>query len=175
MQHQFRLIQNKLSEVPFPFDKIVTAFASDPSKNLASDEAYIDELLVTQYESVNAHLILSLLYPHLDYFNKDIHKDHLHNANFFKKINNNTDNIPTADLDFYKDVKNWNSILNLQILNGSLNSSKKERLLKEWVKENNIDLDTHLIPQNISLDISNFKQFIEERRKLLIVKIKSLT
>jgi len=165
---------NKLKQIPFPLNDIVNAFASDPSKNLMFDDAFIEELLKTQYESSESYLILSLLYPHLDYFNQDTHKDHLHNGNFFKKFNENISEIPAEDIDFYKDINNWNSILNLQMLNGTLNSSKKDKPLKEWVKENNIDLPTNIIPENTSLDISNFKHFIEERKKLLKNKIKLL-
>jgi hypothetical protein len=163
-----------LKNIPFPFNEIVTEFAADPSKNLTFDDAFIDELLKTQYESGEAYLILSLLYPQLDYFNQDTHKDHLHNADFFRKINNNLNVIPPTDLDFYKDWNNWNSILNLQMLNSLLNSSKNDKPLKDWVAQNNVDLNSHIIPQGISLEVSNFKQFIEERKKLLITKIKAL-
>ena len=163
-----------LKNIPFPFNEIVTEFAADPSKNLTFDDAFIDELLKTQYESGEAYLILSLLYPQLDYFNQDTHKDHLHNADFFRKINNNLNVIPPTDLDFYKDWNNWNSILNLQMLNSSLNTSKNDKPLKDWVAQNNVDLNSHIIPQGIGLEVSNFKQFIEERKKLLITKIKAL-
>jgi uncharacterized protein with ParB-like and HNH nuclease domain len=165
---------NNLKTTPFPFQEIVSEFAADPSKNLTFDDAFIDELLKTQYEAGEAYLILSLLYPHLDYFNQDTHKDHLHNANFFRKIKDNLFRIPATEINFYKDASNWNSILNLQMLNSSLNSSKYDKSLKDWVVLNNIDLDTHIIPKSISLDISNFKQFTEERKKLLVTKIKAL-
>lgn len=165
---------SSLKTIPFPFQEIVSEFAADPSKNLTFDDAFIDELLKTQYEAGEAYLILSLLYPYLDYFNQNTHKDHLHNADFFRKIKDNISHVPPTELDFYKDAGNWNSILNLQMLNSSLNGSKNDKSLKDWVAQNNIDLDTHIIPKNISLDISNFKQFIGERKKLLITKIKAL-
>lgn len=164
----------ELKAIPFPFTDIVSEFAADPSKNLTFNDAFIDELLKTQYESGEAYLILSLLYPQLDYFNQDTHKDHLHNADFFRKINTNIASVPSTDVDFYKELNNWNSILNLQMLNSSLNSSKNDKPLKDWVAENKIDFNTHIIPQGISLEISNFKQFIEQRKKLLITKIKAL-
>jgi hypothetical protein len=170
-----RNLLNSLKNVPFPFDEIVAEFAKDPSKNLTFDDAFIDELLTTQYESNDAFLILSLLYPHLDYFNQDTHKDHLHNADFFRKIDKNISAIPPADLDFFKDTNNWNSILNLQMLNSTLNGSKNAKLLKDWVTANNIDLQSHIIPQGISLDVSNFKQFITKRKIELVSKIKQIT
>ena len=166
--------KNDLKIIGFPFNDIVAAFAGDPAKNLNFDDVFIDELLKTQYESNDAYLILSLLYPHLDYFNQDTHKDHLHNADFFKNLDDNLMLIPVSDIDFYRDHFNWNSILNLQMLNSSLNSSKKDKPLKDWVAKKNIDLSSHIIPDNVSLDVNNFKQFIEERRKILAAKIKAL-
>lgn len=164
---------NALKQIPFPFGDIVLEFAATP-KNLTFDDALIDELLKTQYESAGSYLILSLLYPNLDYFNQDTHKDHLHPADFFRNIDKNVASVPATDLEFYKDPHNWNSILNLQMLNSSLNSSKKDMPLSDWVQKNVIDLSSCIIPTNIKLDINNFKQFIEERKKLLVARIKVL-
>ena len=75
---------------------------------------------------------------------------------------------------FYKNPLNYNSILNLQLLNSSLNESKLDTPLIQWVKEKNIDLDTQLIPKNVSLDITNFKDFITERRKMLKQRLLSI-
>lgn len=167
-----QLLQS-LKAIPFPFQDIVNEFSGDPSKNLTFDDAFIDELLKTQYESSEAYLILSLLYPHLDYFNQDTHKDHLHNAAFFRKLDAKSTIIQQEDIAFYKDVNNWNSILNLQMLNSSLNTSKNDQSLIDWVNKNNIDLNTHLIPNNVSLDVKGFKEFIQARKKLLAEKFKA--
>jgi len=167
-------LEKELKQIQFPFEKIAFEFAGDPAKNLTFDDAFIDEILKTQYESGDAYLILSLLYPHLDYFNQDTHKDHLHNADFFRHINKNKSVVPINDFDFYKDSSNWNSISNLQMLNGVLNSSKKDTPLKDWVATNKVDLDSHLIPKDINLDISNFREFVSERKKILSAKIKAL-
>jgi hypothetical protein len=169
-----KVLLNQLKQMNFPFREIVKEFSADPSKNLSFDDAFLEELLKTQYESSESYLVLSLLYPRLDYFNQDTHKDHLHNADFFRRLNGNLAAIPNADLDFYKDSNNWNSILNLQMLNGSLNQSKKDKPLKDWVSTNTVDLDSQIIPRSVDLDISNFKQFIDERKKLLKEKIIAL-
>lgn len=165
---------DSLKKIDFPFKDIATEFAADPSKNLSFDDAFIEELLKTQYESGEAYLILSLLYPHLDYFNQDTHKDHMHPADFFRKLKDNVNLIPKTDLAFYDDASNWNSILNLQMLNSSLNSSKSDKSLKDWTNLNKIDFNANIIPVGIDLGIINFKQFIEERKKLLVDKIKGL-
>jgi uncharacterized protein with ParB-like and HNH nuclease domain len=166
-----KIMSLKLNDPKFPFQDIVDEFASDPSKNLTFDSAFVDEILKTQYEDPQAHLILSLLYPNLDYFNQDTHKDHLYSANLFRNLDKYISIIPESDIDFYKDPQNWNSILNLQMLNGSLNSSKKDKHLKVWIEENEIDLISHIIPSHIRLEVSNFREFIEVRKLLLIKRI----
>lgn len=169
-----RRLLAKLKEVPFPLDGIKTAFAADPAKNLTFDEAFIEELLQTAYESPEAYLILSLLYPQLDYFNQDTHKDHVHPADFFRNIDINMSSIGAEDLDFFRDSRNWNTILNLQMLNSALNLSKQDKPLAVWVHDESIDLDAQLIPSGVSLGIADFPAFIAERRKLLREKLKAL-
>ena len=68
---------------------------------------------------------------------------------------------------FYKDKANYNSVVNLQLLNGYVNESKNATSLKEWVEKNKIDKKFQLIPENVSLDIKDFKIFIKEREVLL--------
>ena len=70
-------------------------------------------------------------------------------------------------LNFNKDSENWDTMPNLQLLNGTLNESKNARPLEEWIKERNIDLDNQLIPKNVSLDVKDFKEFITQRKALL--------
>ena len=104
--------------------------------------------------------------------NQDYHKDHLHPASSFynsKRADYQTD----EDFKFYTDPTNWNSILNLQLLNGTLNQSKLDTPLKDWVSNNNIDKVNQLIP-NVSLDIADFKTFLTERRTLLVRQLKKM-
>ena len=75
---------------------------------------------------------------------------------------------------FYKNPANYNSVLNLQLLNSSLNESKLDTPLDQWVKVKNIDLDNQLIPKNVSLNVAHFKEFIIERRKELKQRLQSI-
>jgi len=168
-----KAIKNNLSEPNFPFDGIKEEFKSNPSRNYSMDDDFIEGLLTTNYESSESFYILSLLYPQLDYYNQDFHKDHLHPASFFYN-EEFYDLVPESEWLFYEDSKNWNSILNLQLLNGHLNTSKQDKSLKDWATKNNIANSTLLVPNNISLDAKDFKQFIIERKLQLISKIKSL-
>ena len=101
------------------------------------------------------------------------HKDHLHPASKFNKLKE-SDFSDSNKYTFYKNPENWNSILNLQLLSGASNESKNDEDLKDWVKDNNIDLASHLIPLNTSLDFNDFVTFINERKKLLLSTLKSI-
>ena len=78
------------------------------------------------------------------------------------------------DYDFYVNPENWNSITNLQLLNSVMNESKQDAMLKDWVHDNSISLENQLIPNNVSLEVADFKTFVEERNKLLVKRLKSI-
>ena len=167
----------------FPLDRIKDEFKANPAKNLSFDDDFIEGLLTTQKDASDCFPILSLIYSHLNFGNQDYHKDHLHPASYFynsKRPNYKTD----EDFKFYTDPTNWNSILNLQLLNGTLNQSKLDTPLKVWVISNNVDKVNQLIPDfakdengtdyNVSLDIIDFKAFLTERKKLLVGQLKKM-
>lgn len=169
-----RVIKNNLNDPEFPLQKLMDEFKSNPTKNYSLEDDFIEGLLQTQYESADSFYLLSLLYPNLDYFNQDFHKDHLHPKSFFGNINKHIDLIPNDQIEFYKDVNNWNSIANLQLLNNHLNSSKLDSTLKSWAEKNKLNYLDLFLPENIDLDIINFKEFVEKRKSFLVQKIKQL-
>ncbi|MCD4676220.1 MAG: hypothetical protein K8S18_09545, partial [Desulfobacula sp.] len=133
---------------------------------------FIEKLLLTQKGSQYSFSILSLLYPDLDYKNNNFHQDHLHPEASYSNIS-----------DKEKEIYSWkiyNSIHNLQMLDANENMSKNAMDLKDWVNKEtkNSDLkrfmNNHIIPQNINLELSNFTQYITERKVLLIDKLKAI-
>lgn len=166
-----KVLEKHKGDCVFPLDEIKDTFKEDAVKNLSFSEEFIDGLLTTQKDQANCYTILALIYTHLN-FNQEFHKDHLHPFSFFDKLEQGT--MSDEEYAFYKNPLNYNSILNLQLLNSSLNESKLDTPLIQWVKEKNIDLDTQLIPKNVSLDITNFKDFITERRKMLKQRLLSI-
>lgn len=146
----------------FPLSEIKAEFRTNPSKNLSFDDDFIEGLLTTQYEDTNCYSILALLYSHLN-FDNQLHKDHLHPSSYFKKLKNE-DFENDIDYAFYKDEKNWNSILNLQLLDGALNLSKTDKSLRKWIEENKISTKNQLIPDEFQ-DIKSFRDFIGARRR----------
>jgi hypothetical protein len=149
----------------FPMDRIREEFKANPAKNLSFDDELIEGLLTTQKDAPDCFPILSLIYSHLNFGNQDYHKDHLHPASFFynsKRADYKSDD----DFKFFTDPTNWNGIANLQLLNGTLNQSKLDMPLKDWVAKNNIDKVNQLIP-DVSLDIEDFRTFLDVRKTLL--------
>lgn len=169
---KFKIDEN-ISE--FPFDKILNSIEKDTSIN----DEFIDKILTTQKDDKYAFSILSLLYPNLDYKNNNFHKDHLHPISKFTKDEIDKLNFDETLKNDYFQANIYNGIYNLQMLDANENMSKKNLSLKEWVDSstNLLNrkqfLDNHLIP-NIDLSFENFKEFIDERKSILKMKLKSL-
>lgn len=164
----------------FPKNKIIQVLKGT-TKDMTLDDEYLDNLLTLQKDDNLTFSILSLLYPNLDYKNNNFHKDHIHPANYFR----NTDifekhNISKSDYEFYQDKSNWNSILNLQLLDANENMSKQDLSLKDWIEfettKQGMNIDTfctnHLIINK--LEFIDFKEFIELRKILLKDTLKNL-
>lgn len=166
------LIKN-IENGTFPFEQIKAEFASNDAKSLSLSDEVILDLLKTQKDAPNCYAILALLYSHLHYDTVVYHKDHLHPASKFEKLKE-IDFPNKSQYQFYKNPENWNSIVNLQLLSSATNESKNDEELSEWISKNNIDLESHLIPSDVSLDFNNFEAFICKRKKLLVDTIKSI-
>lgn len=159
-----KVLKANINTNEFPLESIKEAFKDNPIKNLSFTSEFIERLLSTQKDDANCYPILSLLYSHLN-FNQEFHKDHLHPYSYFNKLKKG--DIDDKWFDFYKDPLNFNSIVNLQLLNSSLNESKLDTPLKKWITDKNIDLDNQLIPKDTDLDILNFPDFVKKRKELL--------
>ena len=168
-----KVLKSNLKKQIFPFEQIKAEFASNDAKSLTLSDEVIDDILKTQKDAPNSYAILALLYSHLTYDTIAYHKDHLHPAAKFCKLKE-SDCSNKEEYDFYRNVENWNSILNLQLLDGSTNESKNDEELAEWVKDKSINLKSHLIPENVSLDFKDFRIFIAKRKELLTTTIKAI-
>ena len=158
----------------FPADKIMNEFKTDPVKNYALDDDFVEGLLESQKDTYDAFYVLYLLYLHLDFSNQDVHQDHLHPAKFFTNDKYFKENIPQEVQDFAKDKKNWNGIANLQLLDGSQNISKNDMPLKDWVVKNNRTNKDLFLSEGTSLELKDFKEFILDRRENLKTLLKQI-
>jgi hypothetical protein len=162
--------------IDFPIEAIGAILQTQGKDPTISDE-FIDALLDTRYEEKHAFSILALLAPNLDYQNGDFHKDHLHPATAFRtqrELRNR--GVSEADLSFYRDEHNWNSILNLRHLDSTENKSKQDRPLRQWceseaekqeVSLGKFCLDHDLPSAPATLEFLNFREFIGGRRTRL--------
>jgi hypothetical protein len=156
----------------FPYDPIVKALKGT-TKDMTFDDDYIENLLLTQKDDPLCFSILAVLYPYLDYRNGDFHKDHIFAESLFTKRNLKSLGIQDDKFDFYLNSDNYNSVSNLQLLDGNENKSKQDEDFGEWAKKEskNKDLtlnefcERHLLPE--IFDIFQFETFIKTKKKKL--------
>ncbi len=160
----------------FPFDRIVKAFETDPAKNYSLDDAFIDSILLEQYGSPTATLVLQLLYQDkVLRYGKAVAQDHMHPRAVFEDPSRlSALNLSTEQAEFFTNPQNYNSVLNLQLLESSENASKNDVSLADWVQSRGLKNYELLVEPDVSLDIKDFEAFIESRRRVLRDKLKSL-
>ncbi|MFQ5965257.1 MAG: DUF262 domain-containing protein [Candidatus Scalinduaceae bacterium] len=123
------------------------------------------------YQSRLSHLILLLVSK--DKYWDNCHQDHIFaickfDRELYKKMGLSQDEII-----FYDDKAN--SIANLHLLNPSVNIVKRDDDFIDWSSNKNKEfLESSLIPQQISLEFSNFKDFIMKRENLIIDKLSDI-
>lgn len=160
----------------FPLEKIVDHFKAT-NKDLRFDEDYTESLLNTQHGESRCRPLLHLLFPEMN-VTQVFHIDHLHpqSAFFSKKLKDHTFLRESEDLlKFYSNANHWNSIANLHLLNDSQNMSKNDSSLETWLSNKDVHLKKGdlLIEESVSLALSSFKEFYEQRRAALKNRLKS--
>jgi len=164
------------SEAGFPLEEIIDKLKGS-TKAISFDSDEIDNLLYYQYAQAYTYSVLSFIYPSLDFRNK-FHQDHIFPKKLFTRKRLEKRGIKSDDIDFY--LENYNYLANLQLLEGVPNQEKSGKDFDVWIAEkypNNKDrkayMERHYIP-NIDLTLENFRQFIEEREKLIVAAFKNL-
>ena len=153
-----RHVVNKMDWQEFPAAKIESVLGQT-----VTNEEFFQTILTYRKDNRYTWVVLSLLYQNLVYENIAYHADHMHSAKECQEKGLN--------------IEIWDSVLNLQLLPQSENESKGAMPLKDWVdsQTQNRDrytyMESHLIP-DVDLSIEQFDKFIEERKKLLIERIK---
>ncbi|GAA7210928.1 hypothetical protein HpBGD73_11850 [Helicobacter pylori] len=116
--------------------------------------------------------ILQILYPNLNYKTNTFHIDHIYPKSKFNEKNKK------LNKDFYK---GGNYLFNLQLLEGTENSTKKDKDPEVWLKEeykNEQAIEEYkkrnYIDPNLKLEWENIKEFRETREKAIITKLKEV-
>ncbi len=177
----WKIIRDGLKERPagsFPLDEIITSYRGT-KRDLTFDKDFIDRLLKTRKKDPSCFSILALLLPDLD-FTQALEIDHLHPEVSFKKKNLDAYDARVgfgnpAGRSFYEDPENWDSIVNLHLLNSSKNRSKHDKPLDAWLAEQRgTKAEDLLIPVGTDLSFGAFESFIKARRELLKQRLSAL-
>jgi hypothetical protein len=164
------------NHVDFPLQLIIEEFKGG-RKSFSFNDDEIENLLTYEYGQKHTFSILALLYPNLDFRNK-FHLDHIFAKSLIKKRHLSKKGVPQEKMDFY--FEHVNTIVNLQLLEDIPNIEKSDMEFVEWFNETYKDDDVkkdylikHYMP-NISFELTNFEEFIKERKVLLFKALKSL-
>jgi len=154
----------------FPFEAI--------NKKLDIEQTFsegeIERLLATAYRTRNSYLILSLLYPNRDWKDNAYHEDHIFPKTEFDISKLRKRGYDESRIDKYR--QHYNTILNLELLEDSENHEKNSQPFDEWfaTRDNNFNA-RHLIPTITAYSFDNFLEFIEERRRIISLKLKTFS
>ena len=130
----------------------------------------IESLIKLEYGNAYTFCVLALLYPNLDYKNGNFHQDHIHPLSSFRVL-------PQESRDKIK-FSQFNSIINLQLIDQNQNTSKSDKSLSDWIGGNSsFDADfisRQLIPIGVSYSFEERDEFFEKRKEMLVEKLKFL-
>lgn len=169
------ILQNENGE--FPHDRIVEKFKGN-EKSIVFGGDDIENLFDYEYGQSYTFLALALLSPSLDFRNK-FHIDHIFPKSHFKRTKLKNLGLDNDKLQFFLD--NYNSLGNLQLLEGIPNQEKSNMAFSEWIIKtypNEQDRKDYMvknfIPVGIDLSLSNFEEFIRQRELLMMEKFKEI-
>jgi hypothetical protein len=172
------IINKKQNPNEFVFHEVVTAFKGHTTKDFELTEPTIEKLLTTPYtKKSECYLILALIYSLSNAFTMTTwDMDHLHPHNCFEDKDNGSEKLKNLiSEEEYKEVMKeglWNTVLNLQLLDGGLNRSKGKVPLKEFVKDHNVPFLP--FPNEATLELKDFQRFIEARKRILTDALKKI-
>lgn len=151
-------------------------FTGDRTLRYTSEE--IDSMFDTYERSQYTFMILSLLYPNLNYGEIEFHQDHMHPHTSFEEDNIKNLILPDGQVIDEITKEEWrrrrNTLANLQILEGRRNESKNAMSLADWLKKPENKENAKYVPNNISYELSNFEEFMEKRQELMSNALKEI-
>ena len=165
------VIDNHLNGVAFPLNEMIARYEGT-TRDLRFDDAAIERVIALHKNNPDCRALLMLLRPQLSAnVNYDI--DHLHPHDAFRVRNLNHCEFLADDVDlkrFYMDDEHWDTVPNLHLLDFSANRHKGASPLIEWVNDPVTTENAKafvLVPENCSLEFSNFRNFYETRKEIV--------
>ena len=175
------IIDQKNNRNEFIFQEALAAF-SGTTKSLKLDDDYIAKLITTPYSKPSeCYLILALIYSLSNVFTMTTwDMDHLHPHDCFVDNENKGEKLKDflPEDDYKKIMKEglWNTVLNLQLLDGGLNRTRHEMPLVDFINKFKLRPEERFLPTpNVaSLELKDFQRFIEARKKILSDALKKV-
>lgn len=160
----------------FPAEKLSSVMASR-GKSLHFVDEEVEELAELEYGGKRTFALLSLLFPGFD-FSRHFHVDHIYPKGLFTASKLRKAGVPEDRIEIFKA---WsNRLPNLQLLEGTINNEKRQKMPSEWYAAFWPDPEArlrHLQSQGIDelpKDIVHFDDFYEQRKALLMSRIQQV-
>ncbi len=164
------VINEQTDHSVFPYEALNKKLNIEPSFN----DTEINNLLATNYSTKYSGLILSLLYPDRDWKGKKFEEDHIFPKSEFTTATLKHRGYDTDRIAQYQNY--FNCIINLELLTDTENREKSAEPFDTWFASRDSNFkDRHIIPAIHNYNFDNFLDFIEERKKLLVSKLKSFS
>lgn len=164
-----RGIINSNKSTRFPYEEINQKLHLETSFN----DSELENLLQTNYGTRYSYLILSLLYPGRDWKDRKFNEDHIFPQSEFQRKKLKARGYSDEKINQY--LSCYNTIGNLELLEEAENKSKNAKPFEDWLKNRDSNfMDRHLIPQMKDYSFDNFLEFIEQRKALILTKLKQI-
>lgn len=146
-------------------------------KSLRFEEDEVEHLVETPYGNKNIFPILTLLYPGVN-TRTEFHEDHIFPKKWITRRRLRRAGVEDSLTDEYRD--RMNSLPNLQLLEGPVNTQKADRLPAEWARlqypdeqARNMYLSSHDM-HDLPDDITRFLSFYGARRDRMAARLREL-
>jgi len=163
-------------EQSFPVEKIESTMSSR-GKSLSFTSEELDELAALEYGNKRTFALLSVIFPGFD-FSHHFHVDHIYPKSRFTKSKLRAAGVNEDDID--RLITLANQLPNLQLLEGTINNEKRQRMPHDWYQQQWPDpsaRENHLQSQAINFlvdDLSKFEDFCADRGKTLRSRIEQI-
>jgi hypothetical protein len=160
----------------FPIVEIEATMISR-GKGLRFEPEEIKELSEIEYGNNSTFALLSLLFSGFN-FSHHFHIDHIYPRSQFTLSKLRLAGVSDQEIETF--IHNSNRLPNLQLLEGSANNEKRQKMPNKWYESQFPDMKSRQHHLSIQLieelpeSLKGFNDFYEKRRKLLENKIKTI-